>query len=143
MDYKDINEKLKQLKIEDFIWIIYIGIIFMSWYANSLERKYFIYNDIKSKEKYPKVEKLALVSTIKNNTYEGMKKVILAYKYYDKKDKLKCLNELDVDLKMLKVLIRISKKRKYISKRNYEAWSKKINNIGNMLGGWIMSCLKQ
>lgn len=94
-------------------------------------------------EKYPKVEKLALVTTIKNNTYEGMKKIILAYKYYNKQDKLKSLNELDVDLKMLKVLIRISKKRKYINSKNYEAWSKKINNIGNMLGGWIVSCLKQ
>ena len=46
MDYKELNKKLKQLKIEDFIWIIYIGIIFMSWYANSLERRYFIYNEI-------------------------------------------------------------------------------------------------
>lgn len=55
MDYEKLNEKLKQLKIEDFIWIIYIGIIFMSWYANSLERKYFIYNEIKSREKYKKM----------------------------------------------------------------------------------------
>lgn len=55
MNYEKLNEKLKQLKIEDFIWIIYIGIIFMSWYANSLERKYFIYNEIKSREKYKKM----------------------------------------------------------------------------------------
>lgn len=55
MDYEKLNEKLKQLKIEDFIWIIYIEIILMSWYANSLERKYFIYNEIKSREKYKKM----------------------------------------------------------------------------------------
>lgn len=94
-------------------------------------------------EKFPKNEKLSLVTNIKNNTYEGMKKIILAYKYYEKVDKLKSLNELDVDLKMLKVLIRISYKRKYINVKNYEAWNKKINNIGNLLGGWINSCLKQ
>ena len=52
MNNIELNEKLKQLKIEDYIWIIYIGIIFFSWYSNSLERKYFIYNDKKSKEKY-------------------------------------------------------------------------------------------
>lgn len=52
MNNIELNEKLKQLKIEDYIWIIYIGIIFLSWYSNSLERKYFIYNDKKSKEKY-------------------------------------------------------------------------------------------
>lgn len=55
MNYEKLNEKLKQLKIEDFIWIIYIEIILMSWYANSLERKYFIYNEIKSREKYRKM----------------------------------------------------------------------------------------
>lgn len=55
MDYESLNKKLKQLKIEDFIWIIYIGIIFMSWYANSLEKKYFIYNDLVSREKYRKM----------------------------------------------------------------------------------------
>ena len=54
MDYETLNKKLKQLKIEDFIWVIYIFIIFMSWYGNSLERKYFIYNDLESREKYRK-----------------------------------------------------------------------------------------
>jgi len=55
MDYDALNDKLKQLKIEDFIWVIYIFIIFLSWYSNSLERKYFIYNDLESKEKYRKI----------------------------------------------------------------------------------------
>ena len=52
MNYEDINNKLKQLKTEDYIWIIYIGIIVLSWYSNSLERKYYIYNDINSKNNY-------------------------------------------------------------------------------------------
>ena len=55
MNYENLNEKLKQLKIEDFIWLIYIGIVFLSWYSNSLEKKYFLYNDIISKEKYRKI----------------------------------------------------------------------------------------
>lgn len=52
MNYDELQKKLKQLKNEDIVWLIYIGIIFASWYANSLERKYFIYNDLKSKEEY-------------------------------------------------------------------------------------------
>lgn len=52
MDTDKLYQKLKQLKIEDFIWLIYLGIILISWYANSLERRYFIYNDLASKEKY-------------------------------------------------------------------------------------------
>ena len=55
MNSKELNEKLKQLKIEDFIWLIYLGIIFLSWYSNSLERKYFVTGDAISKEKYREI----------------------------------------------------------------------------------------
>lgn len=55
MNNEELNRRLKQLKTEDFIWIIYIGIIFMSWYSNYFERRYFIYNDLESKEKYRKI----------------------------------------------------------------------------------------
>lgn len=55
MNYDELNSKLKQLKIENFIWVIYIGIIFLSWYSNSLEKKYFLFNDLCSKDKYRKI----------------------------------------------------------------------------------------
>lgn len=55
MTNKKLDDRLKQLKIEDYVWIIYIGIIFMSWYSNYFERRYFIYNDLESKEKYRKI----------------------------------------------------------------------------------------
>ncbi len=55
MNYEHLNKKLKQLNIEDYIWIIYIGIIVLSWYSNSLERKYYVYNDQYSKNKYQKI----------------------------------------------------------------------------------------
>jgi hypothetical protein len=47
-----LENKLKELLAEDKIWLIYIGIIFLSWYSNNLERKYFVFNDQKSKQKY-------------------------------------------------------------------------------------------
>jgi uncharacterized membrane protein len=52
MTQKQINDKIKEINNEDCIWIIYIGIIILSWYSNSLERNYFKYNDLKSKDKY-------------------------------------------------------------------------------------------
>ena len=55
MNNGEITQRLKELKIEDFIWVIYIGIIFFSWFANSLERKYFVFNDVESRDKYRKV----------------------------------------------------------------------------------------
>lgn len=38
MNHDELSRKLKQLKTEDFIWLIYIGIIIMSWYSNNLEK---------------------------------------------------------------------------------------------------------
>lgn len=52
MSREELENKLKELSIEDFIWIIYIGIIFMSWFSNSLERDYYINNNEISKDKY-------------------------------------------------------------------------------------------
>lgn len=52
---EELYKKLNQLKIEDFIWGIYIIIIIASWYSNVLERKYFVFNDLKSKNEYRKI----------------------------------------------------------------------------------------
>ena len=49
---KELFERLKEIKIENYIWIIYVIIIIASWYANSLEKKFFINNDELSKKKY-------------------------------------------------------------------------------------------
>ena len=49
---RDVEEKIKEINTEDLIWVIYIGIIIMSWYSNSFERKYFLFNDKVCKEKY-------------------------------------------------------------------------------------------
>ena len=48
----DLSEKLKEFKIEEIIWIIYIGIIILSFYSNNLEKEYFINNNEVAKEKY-------------------------------------------------------------------------------------------
>ena len=93
--------------------------------------------------KYPKCERFALASTIKNATYEGMRCVINAFKEYNRDQKLSNLNHLDTTLKMIKVMIRVSYKKRYINAKNYSAWGKKLANLGNLLGGWMKSCLKQ
>ena len=48
----DIQDRIKTIKIENYIWIIYIIIILLSWYANSKEIKYILINDEKSKKQY-------------------------------------------------------------------------------------------
>lgn|SRR5574344_2231097 len=109
-------------------------------YKQYLEFIYYIENIT---VKYPKVEKYSIVSQIKRSTYDGIKLIIMAEKEYDGSKRIKLLSELDVNLKLLNVLGRVSYKKKYINSKNYCAWCKKTTNIGNLLGGWIKSCRKQ
>ena len=62
MNGNELKEKLDELKTEDYIWLLYIGIIIISWYSNNVERKYFITGDLKSKEKYQRL--MVLIFTI-------------------------------------------------------------------------------
>ena len=36
----NIDERLKRIEIENFIWVIYLFIIFLSFYSNYLEKDY-------------------------------------------------------------------------------------------------------
>ena len=56
MTSEELKDKLKDLNIEDFIWLIYIGIIFFSWYSNSLERNYYLTGNNLSKERYRTIQ---------------------------------------------------------------------------------------
>ena len=44
-----MNDRLKDIKVENFVWLIYIFIIFLSYYANYKETNFILYNDNKSK----------------------------------------------------------------------------------------------
>ena len=55
MNYNEVKERITQLNVEDFIWIIYFLIILLSYYSNHFERKYLLTNDLISKDKYRKV----------------------------------------------------------------------------------------
>ena len=52
MSTEEIKNKISQLNIEDFIWVIYLLIIIMSYYSNHLERNYYLTNNISDKERY-------------------------------------------------------------------------------------------
>ena len=109
-------------------------------YQKYLELIYYS-NDIV--RKYPKSEHFALVNEIKGCLYGGLKNLMYSIKSYQKSEKLKNLNELDIQLNLLKVHIRLSYKYKYITMQNYQTWSNLVTDICNMLGGWITSCIKR
>lgn len=108
---------------------IYQKYLDLIYYTNDLIRK------------YPKCEKFALVTEIKTALYGGLKSIMFAQKEFSKQGRLKHLNNLDVQLNLQKVYLRLSYKYRFISMQNYETWSSKLTDICNMLGAWIKSCL--
>lgn len=67
-----IDKRLRQIKIENNIWIIYIIIIIFSIYANSKEKDYFLTNNQNSKEIYRKINTIIFIT------------LILVYSYFEK-----------------------------------------------------------
>ena len=63
MNY-NINQRLEQIKIENYIWIIYLIIIGLSYYANYFEKDYFINKNVESKEKYRKINAIIFSALI-------------------------------------------------------------------------------
>lgn len=96
MNINDINNKLKQIKIEDYIWVIYVGIIFLSWYSNELERNYYIFNDLISKDKYRKI--IITIFTI----------LIVVYFYFFKSSYEDFINLKESDSTLKKELVSLS-----------------------------------
>lgn len=81
MNYKEISNKLKEINNEEIIWVIYIGIIILSYYSNDLERKYFINKDLNSKEKYRSIMILIFLILVivyfyfLSDSYSGIKEL--------------------------------------------------------------------
>ena len=55
MNTLDSNTKLKEIKIENFIWIIYLGIILLSFISNGYEKNYILFGNDIDKKKYREI----------------------------------------------------------------------------------------
>lgn len=84
-----MKNRLKKIEIENFVWIIYIGIIILSFYANEKEKKFIINNDEISKKEYQNL--LILIFSI----------LLIIYLYFakDSYNDIKTLNDNDTDKK--------------------------------------------
>ena len=69
---QNIQKRMNQIQIENNIWIIYLFIIGFSFYANYLEKDYFLTNNQTSKETYRKINATIFIV------------LILVYAYFEK-----------------------------------------------------------
>ena len=106
------NLKIKQ-KVEDTLQYLYIAL-----------------------KHFPKSERFTLCADIKQSMYKIIRLIIQANKT---KNKLPILYEIDTELDMLRMMIRLSMKLGFMPLKKYEVIIGYLSEVGKMLGGWIKS----
>ena len=85
-------------------------------------------------DRFPKFEKFALTTQIKNACYDILKQIIRTNK---SRSKAAGLYEIDTQLEMLRWMIRHSHRRKYLNHRSYETAARMVDELGRIVGGLI------
>ena len=87
--------------------------------------------------KFPKNQRFVLGQQLENVLLEILKGVIQANQEINKS---KSLNQVSVDLDKFRILYRLAKDMRFMSIKQYQFGTEKINEIGKILGGWAKSC---
>lgn len=86
--------------------------------------------------KFPKNQKFVLGDRVENAILDILELLIKAY--YSKTDyKADILRNTNLKLESTRYLVRLCFELNLLSTRQYENFAKKINSIGNQIGGWI------
>ena len=85
---------------------------------------------------FPRTERHSICQDIRMTTRNIQRLISRCKKRYYKKT---TLEDIDVELDLLRELIAESYESRYINVHKYEVWLRKINEIGKMVGGLIKS----
>ena len=89
---------------------------------------------------FPKSEKFSLGVDVRNECYKIIRLMIVAN---SKRNRFSELKEIDVSLGVLRYKIRLAKDLNFISIKKYGIISKKMAEVGKILGGLIKSHLRK
>lgn len=84
--------------------------------------------------RFPKSERHVLSQEIRLTMWRILRQIILAAKRYHKKT---TLQELDADIELLRRQIRAAQTLGFLPFRQYEIWSRHLNEVGAMVGAWV------
>lgn len=85
---------------------------------------------------FPKSERHTLAADIKHCMFRLLRLIIETNKRYYKKT---ALQEMDVELDLLRSYVRLAMSLGFLPFKKYEVWSGYLAEIGRMLGGWMKS----
>lgn len=87
----------------------------------------------------PKDLRYTLGSDIRRSMIRLLRLIIRCEKRYYKKT---TIEDMDIELDTLRGLVMVAVEDKAISIREFEIWSKQLNEIGRIIGGWKRSIKK-
>lgn len=85
---------------------------------------------------FPKSERHVLAQELRLTMWGILRLVIITNRRYHKKT---TMQDLDAELDLLRSQVRIAMELKYLPFQKYEVWSRLIDEIGRMVGGWFKS----
>ncbi|MGQ9779655.1 MAG: diversity-generating retroelement protein Avd [Bacillota bacterium] len=91
-------------------------------------------------QQFPKSEKHTLAAEIKRSMFRLLSLIIECNKKYYKKT---TMQELDVELDILRSYIRLAMNLRFLPFKKYEVWAGYLNELGKMIGGWFKSLKDQ
>jgi hypothetical protein len=84
---------------------------------------------------FPKTEKYSLGIKIENLILDTLE-IILKSAFAQKGEKISFLKQADININILKMLIRLSNEIKSLDNKKYLIFQEKLQEIGKMIGGW-------
>jgi len=85
---------------------------------------------------FPKHERHVLSQEIRASLWRLLRLVVTCNRRYYKKT---TLQDLDVELDLLRSQVRLAHQLGYMPIAKYETWARQLDEIGRMVGGWLRS----
>ncbi len=90
----------------------------------------------------PKLDRFTIGEKVSNLLLEILTQCVIAYHTKEQIQKRKYLTEMNISFEAIKVLIRLAKDTRAIDRNAYIRHEEKLQTMGKMIGGWIVSIPK-
>ena len=86
-------------------------------------------------DKFPKSKRFSFSLRIENTVLDILEDIVRA-SYSKPYQKIQYLDKINLNLTVLRILLRLAMREKYLPYNSYEFASEKIEEAGKMIGGW-------